>query len=57
MYNPEDRISAEEALNDKWIQSNYQNNEENIAQKCHQPIMLDILNNIKTIHVFLTNIY
>jgi serine/threonine protein kinase len=50
-FDPEERISAEEALNEEWIKGMGGSGGDANAEIFQSPIMMDILNNIKTINV------
>lgn len=46
-YNPDDRVSAEEALNDVWVQENTIEKKKELKE----PILDGILNNLSKIHI------
>ncbi len=48
---PSQRISAEAALNDQWVQWNSQKGEENYLEVLKKPIMQTILDNVRAFNV------
>jgi hypothetical protein len=50
-YNSDERISAQEALNDEWLQMLIGVKEEDREEQFHSPLMLNIVENLKKINV------
>jgi calcium-dependent protein kinase len=50
-YDPDERINAEQAFNDEWIQLNSVQKTLQDIDRFHQPIMENIMNNLKKINV------
>jgi calcium-dependent protein kinase len=50
-YNPEERVSVEEALNDPWLLEYGTIDKKEILQTLHQPMMGSILVNVSKINV------
>ena len=50
-YEPEERISAEQALNQEWIVHNSDQEEGTPNEKFHEPVMSNIVRNLKQIRV------
>jgi serine/threonine protein kinase len=50
-YNPDERISAQESLNDEWLQMQSGVKEEDREEQFHSPLMLNIVENLKRINV------
>lgn len=50
-YNPDDRISAEEALNDPWIIENTASEKREQSHHLKNPMMQTMMNNIAKINV------
>lgn len=49
-YNPEERVSAEEALNDEWISEFASIGKKEVQVTLKQPIMTNIINNVSKIN-------
>lgn len=49
-YNPDERVSAEEALNDEWIHEYASIGKKEVQVTLKQPIMTNIINNVSKIN-------
>lgn len=50
-FKPEERYSAEQALKDQWIMENNQQYEKNLNEKLNDPVMMQMIDNLKQINV------